>query len=208
VVGLRLADLPLGAAQRVILAGLQLGAKSFDWTAPLPQHRASQGYSYSVRDLAISEDGSACVVLLEETRWPDDLARRVFRIDPATGREPVEVEVADLVLESPIRISPDGRVVAGVQGSAVVLFGEGPPRTCQAPDDPGPVRALAFSPDGRTLASAGKSGRVTLWGLSEPRPIMTYDWDIKDIQSLAFAPDGLRLAAGGDWGQIVVWDLE
>jgi transcriptional regulator with XRE-family HTH domain len=68
------------------------------------------------------------------------------------------------------------------------------------------VRALAFSPDERTLASGSPDGSVKLWDVESGR-LLWSDWQNSAIICLAFSPDGRRLASCGDDGTIQVWDL-
>jgi WD40 repeat protein len=67
---------------------------------------------------------------------------------------------------------------------------------------------MAFSPDGRRLASASWR-EVIVWDSGTGRPIKTLDGFPGTIWSVAFSPDGQRLAAAGGYkgkGEIKVWD--
>ena len=67
------------------------------------------------------------------------------------------------------------------------------------------IFALAFSPDGRTLASGGWDNAVKLWEVEHGTLLWT-GWHTGQVNDIAFAPDGYRLASGGDDGLIRVWD--
>ena len=71
----------------------------------------------------------------------------------------------------------------------------------------GVVRGIAFSPDGKHLAT-GTSKTVTLSDTKTWQPIATLD--TVDFESLAFSPDGSRLIIGGTWPEqrIQIWDVE
>lgn len=58
------------------------------------------------------------------------------------------------------------------------------------------VRALAFAPDGRTLASVGQAARLRLWDLSRGElHTVVGDIGIDSNHAVAFSPDGSLVAA-------------
>lgn len=78
------------------------------------------------------------------------------------------------------------------------------------PKDSPFVRAVAFSPDGRSLASADGPRGVHLWDAREFKELHALKAGAQpvDAHSLAFAPDGKSLVAPNSSGDACVWSVD
>ena len=72
----------------------------------------------------------------------------------------------------------------------------------------GGVRAVAYSPDGRALATAGQGNAILLWDTDTRAQIGTIVTShTAPIDSLAYSPDGTLLVSGAEDGVIQRWDI-
>ena len=114
---------------------------------------------------------------------------------------------------SDVKFSPDGNLLAvatnigvwlydGHTGSEIVLLNK----------KPKDVRTVAFSPDGKTLATGGRSrdGAIQLWDIDTATQVSAMGRGIGTVGVLAFSENGKVLAGMGlDYGfRFYTWDVD
>ena len=121
--------------------------------------------------------------------------------------------------------SPDGKILAaGCFDNSIVLWDietrkkvgifEGVKNHCLVIDSDktilahiGPVECLAFSPDGKMLASGSFDKSVILWNLKTQKLEKKLEKHESYVSSIAFSPDGRLLATGSFDNTINLWNI-
>jgi WD40 repeat protein len=69
------------------------------------------------------------------------------------------------------------------------------------------VNSVAFSPDGRLLASGSADETIKLWDVASGREVRTLSGHTSRVLEVAFSPDGRLLASGSGDETIKLWDI-
>lgn len=169
-------------------------SRTLRWSRPANRRRIAQ--------IAFSPDGRRLA-----TAGYD---RSVLVFDSATGdilhAYYLEREVNQVI--SCVTFSPDGgRLAAACNGCIWIWNAATYQEVRRITSNAGAIYALAYAPDGQTLAVAevafGQVGRVVLWDAETWEPKGTLA--VPQPATLRFSPAGDRLVAGNFAGELTVW---
>jgi WD40 repeat protein len=68
------------------------------------------------------------------------------------------------------------------------------------------VNGVAFSPDGKYVASACLSGTLKVWDTTNGQVICTLKGHTESVNTVTFSPDGKRIASASDDQTVRIWD--
>jgi len=187
------------------------------WDASSGKLRATlEGHKDALTPIVFSPNGKLLA------SGSDDTTIKLW--DPQSGHEVMTLTGHKDWVES-LAFSPDGRFLASGGRDCTVRvwetgsletanssgkFAKSPPQTITGwtifKGHTEPVNSVAFSPDGKTLASASSDHTAKLWDVARGQEQVTLAVSTGRLFMVACSPDGQLVASGGDDNVIRVWD--
>jgi eukaryotic-like serine/threonine-protein kinase len=153
----------------------------------------------------------ACAAMDPGGRWivtgGDDGVARVWESPTTVSRLPA-MSRANWGIRA-LAYSPDGSTILTGNDVGDVLLWDANHAVAMRPPftSPGQILSVAFSPDNRLYAAAGRKQPVRIFDRQTSRLIRELAHPA-DLTALAFRPDDGALLAGGEDGTARLWDLE
>ncbi|MHC1733436.1 MAG: toll/interleukin-1 receptor domain-containing protein [Bacteroidales bacterium] len=110
-----------------------------------------------------------------------------------------------------VAFSPDGRILASGGEYSIIFWDVNTlqPRSVPLMKHLAPIYSVAFSHDGKTLASGSLDNTIILWDVAAYKQIGTpFVGHTSAVLSVAFSPDGKTLASGSYDNTIILWDID
>jgi eukaryotic-like serine/threonine-protein kinase len=145
-----------------------------------------------------------------ETRPPLEARRNTVNVFYATASPESYTLCSDSVNLRRVAYATDGKIVAVAGDRAaksVQLWDAVTGQSLQTLKRDTPCYAVAFSPDGKTLATLGLDRCVTLWNTGAWTERAVLAGHPRWIDGLAFTADGATLATAGNDGTVKLWDV-
>ena len=159
------------------------------------------GHTREINSVAFSPNGQLLASGCDDWTfklWNIPQRRHIATLEHITDRSRSQVK--------DVAFSPDGQLLAtaGIHVKLWDVSNQTEITTFQHDDW---VLTIAFSPNGRHLATGNNKGIVKIWNIQTRRVISQLQGDMTAVYSVEFSPDGRTLVSAGYDGKIKLWNV-
>lgn len=150
----------------------------------------------TVTSVAFSPDGRTLATGGVESKSNFDMATLMNPSNQKTSKNKKPPTSQDVLKD--LKVETIGQVLlfdiaTGREAGAIKGHGKG-------------VTYVAFSRDGKLLASSGTDNTIKIWDVATKRELRTLIGHTANVESMDFSPDGRLLASAGEDGSTFLWD--
>ena len=164
------------------------------WDANDRKERKSRQLRQSIRNLAFSADGTKIIAAVRDGVYLVDWQNNAGRLIRELGSPPS------------MAISADLASLASVAGNSVLIWDLSTSANTQVLNgQEGNVQSVAYSHDGKRLATGGRGRTVRVWDATTGRLEGSYQGHASDFTCVRFSPDDHFVAASSKDSNVYVW---
>lgn len=134
----------------------------------------------------------------------------IYIVDPETALEQKIIRTKHRGIGI-LKFSPDGKVLAVVSGYQIDLWNVADGErlaSFKGGKEKEHIRNMAWSPDGKTIASGGTDNCVRLWSVETGKQTARFTQEyMGDVRDVAWSPDGKKVASACEDYKLRIWDV-
>jgi WD40 repeat protein len=163
-----------------------------------------KGHGTRVLSTAFSPDGKQLATIGDDGTviiWDANTGNELLRLPGTT-------KASDLITEQRIAYSPDGKRLAVCDSNQLKVYAPTSGELLMAlSGHEKDVLSVAFSIDGKYLATGSGDTTVRIWDASSGDLLRVLEGHSAEVGGLAFSPDGKLLVTSSENGVLIIWDV-